>query len=152
MKVCVSCQSDVEGKKAVKVREDRIIRGIRRLKKALNIAQNNELYVCQDCLPKHMERRKSFERSMLFASVFSGLILVVLVAALLLSGRFDAWAFVSAIIVGGFILALPIFRYAPGVEGTLPAPAPAVMPGAIAPSAQAAPPQSAEKKKKPRKK
>lgn len=139
---------DVEGKSAVRIREDRIIRGIRKVKKLLNIAQNNELFVCQACLPKHMERRKSFERSMLFASVFAGLILVVLVAALILSGRFDAWAFVSAIIVGCFILALPIFRYAPGVEGSLPAPA--VAPPAAVPAQPVAPADAkgADKKKK----
>jgi energy-converting hydrogenase Eha subunit A len=142
MKVCVSCQMDVEGKKALPVREDRIIRTIRSVKRALNVAQNNELFVCQDCMPKHMERRKSFEKSMLFSSVFAALILVVLVAALLLSGRFDPWALISAVIVCGFILALPIFRYAPAVEGQLQpkaAPPPVPAPG---------PPQLPETEKK----
>lgn len=124
MKVCVSCQKDVEGKPARKIREDRIIRGIRAIKRALRVAQNNELYVCTDCMPSHTERRKSFEKSMLFASVFAGLILIVLIGAFILSGRFDAWAFVSAFVVAGFILALPIFKYTPAVEGGAPPPVP----------------------------
>jgi hypothetical protein len=118
MKVCVSCQKDVENRRAARVREDRIIKGIRSLKSAFRIAQNNELYVCEDCLPKHMERRKSFEKTMLFASVFAGLMMLVIIVAPLLSGRFDPWAVVSGVVVAIFILALPIFKYAPAVEGS----------------------------------
>ncbi|MHA2067589.1 MAG: hypothetical protein ACXABY_24760 [Candidatus Thorarchaeota archaeon] len=117
MKVCVSCQSDVEGKKALRVKEDRIIRSIRTVKRFFNIAQLNELYVCEDDIKKHMERRRSFEKSLLFASVFAGIIFVLVVAVLIMSGNFDMWAFVSAFIVGGFLLVLPIFKYAPALEG-----------------------------------
>ncbi len=130
MKVCISCQADASSKTAYPIKEDRIIRVIRGVKKALGIAQMNELYVCKDCLPKHNERRKSFEKSMLFASVFAGLVLVVLLAAIILSARFDAWAVVSAFIVAGFIVVLPVFKYAPAVEApTEPAaPVPAIPP------------------------
>ena len=145
MKVCVSCQKDVEGKSASRIREDRIIRGIRKVKRILGVAQNNELFVCSDCLSTHMERRKSFEKSMLFASVFAGLILIVLIAAFLLSGRLDLWAFISAFIVAGFILTLPIFKYTPAVEG---APAPAAKAAlSAAPTGPEAPKEAKEKKK-----
>lgn len=144
MKVCVSCQKDVEGKPATRIREDRIIRGIRRIKQALGVAQNNELFVCSDCMPKHMERRKSFEKSMLFASVFAGLILIVLLAAFVLSGRFDLWAVVSAFIVAIFILALPVFKYTPAVEGVSALKlAPAAQQAAPAKEAAAPPPGAA---------
>src|SRR5512143_1078798 len=125
MKVCISCQTDVSAKTAYPIREDRIIKVIRAVKKALGIAQMNELYVCKDCLPKHNERRKSFEKSMLFASVFAGLVLVILLATIILSARFDAWAVVSA-----FIVVLPVFKYAPAVEAP---PEPAVPVPAIPP-------------------
>jgi hypothetical protein len=54
---------------------------------------------------------------MLFASVFSGLMLVIIILAPLLSGRFDAWAIISGLVVAFFILALPLFKYTPAVEG-----------------------------------
>ncbi len=117
MKVCVSCQTNVEGKRATPVREDRIIKGIRAVKKALGLAQNNQLFVCENCMPKHLERRRSFEKTMLFASVFAGLLMLIIIIAPLLSGRFDPWAVVSGVVVSLFILALPVFKYTPAVEG-----------------------------------
>ena len=62
MKVCISCQKDMEGKRAVPVKEDRIIRVIRTIKKTLGIAQMNELFVCEIDLEEHVQRRKSFEK------------------------------------------------------------------------------------------
>jgi len=117
MKICVSCETNVEGKKAYKVKDDRIIRAVRSIKNALHMAKNNELYVCENCLPKHREKRKSFEKSVLFGTVIAVVILVVLLGMLLLSGRFDIWAIISTFIISGFVLALPLFRYAPAVEG-----------------------------------
>jgi len=117
MKICVSCETDVGGKKAYKVKEDRIIGTVRSIKNALHMAKNNELYVCESCLPKHREKRKSFEKSVLFGTVIAVVILVVLLGMLLLSGRFDIWAVLSTFIISGFVLALPLFRYAPAVEG-----------------------------------
>lgn len=134
MKICVSCEADVEGKRALKIKEDRVIKAVRALKKALNIAKNNELYVCEACLPKHKEKRQSFEKSVLFGTVIAVVLLVILLGMLLLSGRFDPWAIVSVFVICGFILALPFFRYAPGVEGDLPQQAPATLTPAPRPS------------------
>ena len=117
MKVCISCHSDVEGKKATRIREDRIIRVIRTIKRTFGIAQMNELYECEDDMQEHRKRRQSFEKSMLFASVLAGIVVVMVLAALLLSGRFDPWPIVSAFIIGTFVLVLPLFKYAPALEG-----------------------------------
>ncbi|MFH0885398.1 MAG: hypothetical protein V1861_06845 [Candidatus Micrarchaeota archaeon] len=117
-KMCVSCQLDVEGKKAFPIAEDRVIRILRAVKKALRIAQMNKLFVCEACMPKHMERRRSFEKTMLFASVLAGIMLLIMIIAPILSGRFEALAFVSGFIVAGFIVLLPVmFKYVPAVEG-----------------------------------
>lgn len=123
MKICVSCEMEVEGKKAFPIREDRIIKIVRTIKKAVGIAKMNELYVCEACQDKHTVRRKAFEKSMLFASVLAGLIVVVVLVMLLLSGKLDVWAVVSAFIIGVFILVLPIFKYAPALEN-VPSPQP----------------------------
>jgi hypothetical protein len=163
MKVCIACQKEMGGVKAVPVKEDRIIKTIRAVKRAMGIAQMNELYVCETDLAEHMKRRKSFEKSLLFASVLAGLIVVVVLVALLLSGRFDLWAIISSLIIGGFILVLPLFKYSPAVEAGTPAPIGPVMkhyvPAPIkkaSPAKKAVPKKAAKKaakapKKKPKK-
>jgi len=118
MRVCIVCQKDVSGKNAKPIKEDNIIRLIRALKQTFRIAANNELYVCEDDLPVHLQRRRSFERSMILFGVLSAIVVVLLLGTMLLSGRFEIWAVFSALIVGVFILLLAfVFRYAPAVEG-----------------------------------
>jgi len=129
MKLCISCQTSVEGKRAYAVREDRIIKGIRFIKQKLKIAQNNELYVCESDLEAHNKRRKSFEKTMLFASILAGLLLVIILLSPLLSGRFDPWGFSAGIVVALFVLVLPLFRYAPAVESAAQAPPMPFKPG-----------------------
>jgi hypothetical protein len=130
MKVCISCEADVAGKKAFPVRDDRVIKVVREAKKLLRIAKMNELYVCESCLPKHRERRQKFERNMLFAIVLGALIIVVMLAMTVLSGTLNLWAVVTSIIMGAFVMLLPVlFSYAPAVElppgtGQPPAPGP----------------------------
>ena len=120
MRICIYTQESVEGQKAIRVKEDRIIRTIRKIKQAFGIAQMNELYVSEEHLKEHKKRRGSFEKSMLFASVFAGFIIVIVLFSLIFSGRFDLWAVVSAFIIAGFILALPLFKYSPALEGDEP--------------------------------
>jgi len=116
--MCVACQTEVTGRRALPVKEDRIIRTLRAVKKALGIAQNNQLFVCESCMPKHSERRRSFEKTLLFASVLAGIMLVLLILVPMLSGRFEAWAIVSGIIVACFVVLVPIiFKYVPAVAG-----------------------------------
>lgn len=142
MKVCVSCEEDVAGKDAVAVKEDRVIRLIRSVKKTLRIAQMNELYVCSDCMVEHKKKRKSFEKTMLFASLLSALLALLVVIAPLLSGRIEIWGFFSGIILAAFVLTLPVyFKYTPAVEVSAMAAVPA--PEAIA---KAVKPEKAAKK------
>jgi hypothetical protein len=118
MKICIFCEKDVEGKEAVRVKEDQIIRSIRRVKKALRIAQMNELYVCKDDVKKHMERRRSFERAMLLASILAGIVILLFISTLILSGKFDLGSFLMVLVIAAFILVFPLpFKYAPALEG-----------------------------------
>jgi len=117
MKVCIVCQKDIAGKDAVPIKEDFIIRGIRSFKQFFHIAANNELYVCADDVPVHEKRRGEFERSMIFFGVLSSLVVIILIGTLLLSGRFDIFAFISAIVIGVFILLLSVvFKYSPALK------------------------------------
>jgi len=111
---CIVCEKDMSGKKSYKVKEDRIIDTIRGFKQFFGIAQNNELCVCEDDLDKHLEKRRSFEKSMIFIGVLSAAVVILLVGAIVLSGRIDIFAIVSAFLIGGFIiLFFLLFKYAP---------------------------------------
>jgi len=116
MKVCIICEADVAGKAARPVKEDHVIRAIRSLKGALKIARNNELYVCGDCQQTHRERRKEFEKMLLYAAIFAAIILLLLLGRLLLSGAFDVIALVSAFVLAFFVMSLPLFKYVPASE------------------------------------
>jgi|GEM_PF-1001448 len=117
MKVCIVCEKDVEGKSAVPIKEDAIIRTIRGVKQFFKIAQGNELYVCEADIQKHMEKRRGFERSLIFFGVLAALVILLLVGSLLLSGHFDIIAFLFAIVLGLLILVFAVvFKYAPGLD------------------------------------
>ncbi|MBI5046787.1 hypothetical protein HZC07_03580 [Candidatus Micrarchaeota archaeon] len=115
MKVCILCEKEVHGS-AHKIKEDRIIATVRKIKKMFKIAKMNELYVCQEDFEKHRKRREEFETSVLFSTVLGGLLGIILVVLLILSGNLDLWAFLSAILVGAFVIMLPVFRYVPAIE------------------------------------
>jgi hypothetical protein len=161
MRICIYTQKSVDGQLAVPVQDDRVIRTIRTVKKFFGIAQMNELYVSVPHLDEHKKRRRAFEKSLLFASVFSGLIIVVVIFSLVLSGRFDLWAIASAFIIAGFVLALPLFKYSPAIEArdplvvgkSMPAPAAKPVQSAVAPKKKKSAKKPAKKaKKKPAKK
>jgi len=117
-KVCIDCQKEVAGGRAVRVKEDRIILMLRAVKRALKISKENELYVCGDCIEIHEKRRKSFEKTMLIFAVVAALIIVLMFFTVVLSGRFELWAILSGILII-VLLALfsIIFKYVPATEG-----------------------------------
>jgi hypothetical protein len=119
----------VAGLKATPIQEDFIIRSIRKIKQTIKIATNNELYVCSDDLEAHKKKRKSFERSMIFFGVLAAAVVLLLIATILLSGRFDIFAIISAFIIGAFILIFSIvFKYAPNIQSGPPIAGPAPVP------------------------
>jgi uncharacterized membrane protein len=121
MKICIECEKDVSGKKAVKIREDRIIQAIRKVKEITRTAQGNELYVCEEHVEQHKTRRKKFERSILIFGILAGVVVVLLVGMLLMSEKFDIILFIYSVLIGVFILAIAvIFRYCPGMENETP--------------------------------
>ena len=117
MRVCIVCQKDMAGKKATPIREDFIIKSIRKVKQTVNLATNNELYVCDDDMEEHKKKRKSFERSMIFFGVLAAAVVILLLGTILLSGRLDIFAIISAFVIGAFILLFSIvFKYAPNID------------------------------------
>jgi len=121
MKVCIECQQEVVGKRAVRVKEDRIIGVLRWLKRKLGIAKENELYVCEDHLKKHLEKRKDFEKSMVIFAILTSILLLILLVSIAISGRIELWAIVSTIaLIVLLVFFSLVFRYVPNVESTEP--------------------------------
>lgn len=116
MKVCITCEKEITDSDCLKVKEDVIIRTIRSIKQKIGKAKMNELYVCKADEQKHTERRKSFEKRMLFAALISGIVLILLFISLILSGRFEPFAIISGLFISIMIPGFALFSYAPAVE------------------------------------
>jgi hypothetical protein len=74
--ICVVCK---EEKKGSKVEDDIYLDTLRKIKNKLNIAKNNTLVVCDDCLPKAREKRRRFERTLAMWALLATLMFVMLV-------------------------------------------------------------------------
>ncbi|NYZ78986.1 hypothetical protein H0N99_02460 [Candidatus Micrarchaeota archaeon] len=74
--VCIVCRKE---KKGSMIEDDLYLETIRNIKNRLNIARNNTLVVCDECLPKAKEKRRRFERSLMTWTVLATLFFVMLV-------------------------------------------------------------------------
>jgi hypothetical protein len=127
MKVCILCHKNVAGSRAVKVKEDRVIRVIRKIKQLLRVAAGNELYVCEEDISKQVERRRSFEKNMLFFGILATLVVLLFLASVVMSGTLNLWVIVSAFFMGAFILLFAlVFKYVPAIENTTPVMVPGI--------------------------
>ncbi|MCD6549102.1 hypothetical protein J7K41_00090 [Candidatus Micrarchaeota archaeon] len=80
-KICIICEKEREG---VPIKEDLVIRTIRRIKEKLGIAKGYKLVVCRECWEEYVKRRKSYERNMitwgllgLAAVIFMGILFAI---------------------------------------------------------------------------
>ncbi|MFA5050148.1 MAG: hypothetical protein WC501_04015 [Candidatus Micrarchaeia archaeon] len=80
--VCIISKKELdtaELKDAKKVKDDAVIKFIRKIKKKLNMETGNNLYVSKGCIEEHTKRRKSFEKGLLIAAILAVLIFFGLV-------------------------------------------------------------------------
>ncbi|MDD5337645.1 MAG: hypothetical protein PHS02_04130 [Candidatus ainarchaeum sp.] len=128
-KICIVCEKEPPGE-AYPVADDAIIRFIRAAKRKVNLARNNELYVCKDCHPAYSERRKKFEKNLVFFIAGGVIIFFGINVFQLFFGRFSVFAFLASIFLGVFIGSFPILSYVPalrqgpGLPEAAPVPAP----------------------------
>jgi len=117
--ICIVCKKEVAPSgKALKIKEDRLIRSIRAIKNALHIAQNNKLFVCKDDLAEHNGRRKKFEKDSVVFGVAAVAIILVMVGLPLLGGNFSINIFLISILMGIIVFIFgAMFKYVPAVEG-----------------------------------
>ncbi len=116
VKICIICEKEPTGN-ACKVRDDAIIKTIRAVKQKLKIAKNNELYVCEDCLPSYKEKRKKFEKNLVFYVAIAAVIFIIINGFQLINGKFSIVLFFISLFLGLMISALAILNYAtPPIE------------------------------------
>ncbi len=115
-RVCIICEKEPQGN-AARVREDPIISTIRSVKGFFHMARNNELYVCENCLPKHREKRKAFERSMVLWVAIGVIVFIAMNALQVISGVFNLFTFVSSVFLALVFAAFGLLNYSPAVDG-----------------------------------
>jgi hypothetical protein len=119
-KVCIICQKEISGS-ASKVKNDGVIEFIRRIKNALKVAQNNELYVCETDMKPYLDRRKRFEKDVVMYGILAIAVVVLLVGLPLLGGKFELGVLIYSILLGALVFVLgALIKYVPAVESGTP--------------------------------
>jgi VIT1/CCC1 family predicted Fe2+/Mn2+ transporter len=103
--VCIVCK---QAKSGTPVQDDVVIRGIRAIKRAFNVAANNRLVVCSDCTEKQTTKRADFEKKM---ALYGGGGLLLLIVFTLLTRTLAGFA--VSLVLGLFVAALSLFSYTP---------------------------------------
>ncbi|VVB97969.1 Uncharacterised protein [uncultured archaeon] len=112
-KVCIICEKEIQpGSDYYRVRDDAIIKAIRAVKQRLGVAKNNELCVDQGCLPKYRERRKKFEKNIIFYVALGVIVFVLINGLQLMAGAFSIVAFIASLFLAVLIAGLAILNYA----------------------------------------
>ena len=117
MRVCIICEKEPQGK-AYAVKDDAVVRTIRGVKQRLGIARNNELFVCESCLPVYREKRKKFEKNLVLYVAIGVVIFVLLNGFQIMSGRFNFVTFLASVLIALLVAALAVLNYAtPPLKG-----------------------------------
>jgi len=116
-KVCIICGNEIKKDAAYRVKEDVVIAWLRRIKRRLGVAKNNELFVCKSDYEKYKEKRQQFERNFTFASALSAVIILLIIIVPILFGSLPSISGIFfGIVVGMFLLLMSLISYLPAVE------------------------------------
>jgi hypothetical protein len=114
--ICLICQKEAIG---LPIREDFVIRGIRKIKTAFKVARGSKLIVCNEHLEEARKKRERFEKTLLTYGGSGGVIGILLIIASILGGR-DLLSILSVLLIAVLLIfILVIFSlayYLPAVE------------------------------------
>ncbi|MCX6770517.1 MAG: hypothetical protein NTX79_00520 [Candidatus Micrarchaeota archaeon] len=114
-KVCIICSQEV--KQGHAVADDAVIRSIRRAKRYLRIAKNNELVVCENDLEAHRKKRQAYERNLAVYMVVAGIVLVLLVFLPVFTTGFSAYAVLVGLLFAAILVFMPVLTsHTPALE------------------------------------
>jgi len=111
--VCIICEKEKNGEP---VAEDAVLKYIRLAKQKLNMAKNNRLVVCSECMEAHKKKRAEFEKILVQHAAIAALVVIAFLALAFMGKGFSLVTVLLAFLVAGFILALSLARYWPGLE------------------------------------
>ncbi|MEM2174616.1 MAG: hypothetical protein QXI58_03205 [Candidatus Micrarchaeia archaeon] len=115
--ICIICQKEALG---FPIKEDIVIRGIRKVKKTFGIAKGTTLVVCDEHVEEGFKKRERFEKNLLTYCGIGGIIGIILIIASILTGR-DILGILSSIVLlivlVGVMLLFSLAYYFPDVEG-----------------------------------
>jgi hypothetical protein len=113
---CIICQKETVG---IPVKDDFVIRGIRRIKSALKIARGTKLIVCSEHLEEATKRRERFEKTLLTYGGIGAAIGILLIIASLIGGR-DLLSILSSLLLAVLLIVvfviLSLAYYFPAME------------------------------------
>ncbi len=137
-KVCIVCEKEKGG---YPVEDDIVLRSIRRIKQSLRIAKNNELVVCEECLPEQQKKRQKFEKNLVMHVVIAAIVLIIFFFVSIFSpGGISLSGIILGIMLAALVVGMTVFNHWPKIAGAKNARA------ALAPKAKAPEKRKAKKK------
>ncbi len=106
--MCIVCRQEKEGSPVL---DDPYIKTVRAIKTRLGIAAGNRLVVCKEDIPKWREKRKRFEKYVMW---FAFLSFVFFVSFILVSPSIAGFAYMLVGII--LVMAIPLLTYSPGIR------------------------------------
>ncbi|MFP3950180.1 MAG: hypothetical protein ACLFUZ_03775 [Candidatus Micrarchaeia archaeon] len=117
-RVCIISREEVPKGEGTPIKEDAIIRTIRKIKGKLGILQNNELVVSDEHLEEYRKKREKFEKMAVIHTAVAAILVVILtLGPLLLGAPINLVSIFFALVLGIMIVALSLLSYIPGLEG-----------------------------------
>ncbi len=116
-RMCIVSREEVPKGKGTPIKEDGIIRTIRRIKGKLGILQNNELVVSDEKLEEYKKKRSKFEKmAVIHTTIAAVFVIVLVVGPLLMGAAFNIVSVFFALVLGVMIMALALLGYIPALE------------------------------------
>lgn len=116
-RICIVSKQEVPPGSGTPIREDAIIRAIRKIKERLGILQNNELVVSDEHLEEYKKKRSKFEKmAVIHVTVAAILIALLTFGPLLFGAPFNVMSILFALILGIMIAGLALLSYVPAIE------------------------------------
>jgi len=113
------CIVDRKNKDGIPIRDDFILKSIRRIKETLNVSTGNQLIVCKDHIEEAKKRRTKFEKSLMTSAGLGAVIGVILLLISLFSGRSLIGILQSVVLLAFLVVlmaSLSLYQYFPAMQ------------------------------------
>ena len=112
--VCIVDGKEI--KRGYKVKDDFVIRAIRKLKKRFGMLRNNRLYVCEEHLEEYKKKRRNYERMAMIVLGLIGLLFAGAIILPLFSGGFAWESLIPFTIISVLMVLLLLTMHVPAIE------------------------------------